>query len=77
MVTFAKLLRDAVRRVIPDVNFDERRLFREFVRAVGRKCSTWETVNDSFVEKNRQKVAERMSDACLGTVSTTLTIRLS
>ena len=47
-----KALRDAVRRVIPNVDFDERRLFREFVRAVGRKCSTWETVNDSFVEKN-------------------------
>jgi hypothetical protein len=47
-----KALRDAVRRVIPKVDFDERRLFREFARAVGRKCSTWETVNDSFVEKN-------------------------
>lgn len=47
-----KALRDAVRQVIPNVDFDDRRLFREFVRAVRRKCSTWETVNDGFVEKD-------------------------
>jgi hypothetical protein len=47
-----KALRDAVRQVIPKVDFDGRRLFREFVRAVRRKRSTWETVNDGFVERD-------------------------
>jgi len=47
-----KALRDAVHRTIPEASFDERALFREFKRAVGRKCSTWETVNDSYVEKD-------------------------
>jgi len=45
-----KALRVAVHRVIPDATFDERTLFREFKRAVGRKCSTWERVNDRDVE---------------------------
>ena len=45
-----KALRDAVHRVIPDASFDERTLFREFKRSVGRKCSTWERVNDRHVE---------------------------
>ena len=45
-----KALRVAVHRVIPDATFYERTLFREFKRAVGRKCSTWERVNDRDVE---------------------------
>lgn len=39
-----KALKDAVVRVFPDNNIDRSTLFREFKRAVGRKCSTWETV---------------------------------
>ncbi len=41
----------AVREVIPDVNFDKYQLFRAFKRAVGRKCNTWETIPDQYVEK--------------------------
>jgi len=45
-----KALADAVRRTIPDAEFNEIRLFKEFVRAVGRKCRTWETVPDQYIE---------------------------
>lgn len=46
-----KALAAAVTRVIPDANFDSRQLFREFKRAVGRKCQTWETIPDNYVER--------------------------
>lgn len=47
-------LADAVSRVLPnDVLIDERQLFREFVRAVGRKCSTWETIPDRYVQPDK------------------------
>jgi len=45
-----KALTTAVNNVIPDAEFDERQLFREFRRAVGRKCNTWERVPDQYVE---------------------------
>jgi hypothetical protein len=32
--------------------FDEYELYREFRRAVRRKCSTWENVNDQSVKKD-------------------------
>ena len=44
-------LRDAVRRVLPDAHVDEHQLFREFRRAVGRKCNIWEMVPDHYVEE--------------------------
>jgi len=44
-------LESAVNRSIPDASFDKYELYREFVRAVGRKCSTWERVSDNDVEK--------------------------
>lgn len=47
---FRKALAEAVREVIPNVKFDEYALFRAFKRAVYRKCSTWETVPDRYVE---------------------------
>ncbi len=44
-------LKQAVQRTMPDVEFDSNRLFREFKRAVGRKCSTWEQVPDRLVQQ--------------------------
>ncbi len=41
---------DAVHRVT-GAQVDGHALYREFVRAVGRKCSTWETVPDQYVQK--------------------------
>ena len=43
-------LRDAVKAVIPGVHFDEYQLYREFRRAIDRKCSNWERVPDIYVE---------------------------
>lgn len=43
-------LEDAVTHVLPKAQFDSHDLFREFRRAVGRKCGTWETVPDSYVD---------------------------
>jgi hypothetical protein len=45
-----RALEDAVHRTLPDARFDRNHLFREFRRAVGRKCSTWEQVPDRYVE---------------------------
>jgi len=47
-----KALSIAVNNVIPDAEFDERQLFRAFRRAVGRKCNTWESVPDQYVDKD-------------------------
>ena len=48
---FRKALEDTVNQVAPNVQVDRYELFREFKRAVRRKCSTWERVPDRFVEK--------------------------
>ncbi len=48
---FRKALDEAVRKEIPDAEFNQRQLFRQFHRAVGRKCNTWESVPDHYVEK--------------------------
>jgi len=45
-----RALEDAVRRQIPAAQFDRTSLFKEFRRAVCRKCSTWETVPDHLVK---------------------------
>lgn len=45
-----KALKDAVDRASPGNNIDKRALFKEFKRAVGKKCSTWETVPDKYVK---------------------------
>lgn len=44
-----RALEDAVRRQIPDAEFNRSALFREFRRAVYRKCNTWERVPDRLV----------------------------
>ena len=45
-----RALERAVERTCPDVAFDRNQLFREFRRAVGAKCRTWESVPDHYVE---------------------------
>jgi hypothetical protein len=45
-------LEDAVNRQLPGTNFNSHQLFREFVKAVGRKCNFWENVPDGYVEKD-------------------------
>jgi hypothetical protein len=45
-----RALSDAVKHELPNAKFDEHALFREFRRAVGRKCNTWETVPDHLVD---------------------------
>lgn len=47
-----RALQDAVNQVAPDANFDVYGLFREFRRAVGRKCDTWEHVPDHLVKED-------------------------
>lgn len=44
-------LRETIKNHFPDLNFDERELFRTFRRMVGRKCSIWEDVPDDLVEQ--------------------------
>jgi len=46
-------LAETVRSQLPGAQFDPHELFREFVRAVRRKCSTWERVPDQHVELER------------------------
>jgi hypothetical protein len=45
-----KALVAAVENELPDAEIDAHSLFRAFKRAVGRKCSTWESVPDSYVD---------------------------
>jgi len=47
-----KALTIAVRNELPDADFDERRLFREFKRAVGRKCMIWESVPNQYIQSD-------------------------
>ena len=46
----ARALEDTVRAEFPNASFDARSLYRNFVRAAYRKCSTWERVPDRYVE---------------------------
>lgn len=45
-----RALEAAVQEVLPNADVDTHQLFRAFRRAVGRKCSTWESVPDNFVD---------------------------
>ena len=47
-----RALEAAVEEVLPNATVDRGDLFRAFKRAVSRKCSTWVTVPDQYVEKN-------------------------
>jgi hypothetical protein len=47
-----RTLEETVKTVVPSAHFDAHDLFREFRRNVGRKCNTWETVPDQYIEKD-------------------------
>jgi phage portal protein BeeE len=49
---FRRALEEAVNDTVTDADFDSRELSRAFRRAVGRKFSSWETVNDSDVSSD-------------------------
>jgi hypothetical protein len=44
-----RALEDAVTEVIPTAQYDRDELYREFKRAVYRKCNIWESVPDEYV----------------------------
>ena len=44
-------LEQAVGTVIPEIKFDRDDLFREFKRAVRRKCNQWEAVPDRCIRE--------------------------
>lgn len=46
-----KALEQTVNTVVPGAQFDAYELFREFRRNVGRKCRTWETVPDQYIDQ--------------------------
>ncbi len=46
-----RALEEAVRAQLPGAKFDSYQLFRDFKRAVYRKCNTWESVPDHYVEE--------------------------
>jgi hypothetical protein len=46
-----KAMAAAVNQVAPDKDIDTVALYKAFVRAVRRKCSTWEQVPDHCVEE--------------------------
>jgi hypothetical protein len=45
-----RALEDAVREVIPDVEFDSYELFRVFKRRLRSKCQIWERVPDQCIK---------------------------
>ncbi len=45
-----RALAEAVHREMPIAKFDAHSLFREFEKAVLRKCSMWESVPDQYVK---------------------------
>lgn len=47
-----KALEQAVSNVAPDTKIDAHALYKAFVKAVARKCSTWEQVPDQYVDKD-------------------------
>ena len=47
-----RALEETLKTHFPNVRFDEREVYRTFLRAVDRKCSTWERIPDHFVEKD-------------------------
>jgi hypothetical protein len=47
---FRAALHNTLRRHFPDAEYSISQVFRDFVRDVDRKCSTWERVPDHLVE---------------------------
>ena len=50
-VQIKRALEDSVKQVIPEAEFDTRKLFREFKRSLAHRCNTWENVPDRYVER--------------------------
>ena len=46
-----RALEDELFHVLPNAHLDGNQLYREFIRAVGRKASTWVNVPDHDVKK--------------------------
>ncbi|UCD37352.1 MAG: hypothetical protein JSW54_11025 [Fidelibacterota bacterium] len=44
------VLKKAVQETLPDIEFDEKALYREFRKAASRRFQTWERVPDSCVK---------------------------
>ena len=44
------VLKKAVEAAIPDVEFDDKLLYREFRKAASRRFQTWERIPDSCVK---------------------------
>ena len=47
-----KALSATINNTMQNAEIDDRKLYREFKRAIGRKCSTWERVPDNYVDKD-------------------------
>ncbi len=45
-----KALEDALTKVLPGTQYDPQELFKEFRRAVGRRCRPYEIVPESYVD---------------------------
>ena len=43
-------LDEAVERTLPGVEVDRRQLYREFRRALGARCKTWENVPNQVID---------------------------
>lgn len=48
---FRRALRRSVEKIIPETEFNDRDLFRQFKREISRACNDWEDVPDQYVEK--------------------------
>ena len=44
-----RALEDTFVRCYPGISIDRNRLFKEFVKAIRRKCNTWEKVPDRYI----------------------------
>jgi hypothetical protein len=53
-----RALEDVASTLQRDAEFDRDGLFREFRRAIGRKCSTWVRVKDQDVKKRCRHCGE-------------------
>lgn len=49
-VELRPVLKKAVEATIPDVEFDDKVLYREFRKAISRRFQSWERVPDSCVK---------------------------
>ena len=45
-----RALEEAVSKTLPGVAIDRSQLFKEFVKAVGRKCNVWEEIPNEYVK---------------------------